>query len=249
MIRPYYETNGVTLFHGDCREILPQLSGFDVVIADPPYGETSLEWDRWPTGWVDAVSATGARTLWCFGSMRMFLDRRDDFAGWHMAQDLVWEKHNGSGFHADRFKRVHEHAVQWYRGPWEAQRREVPVTLDAVKRTVRKKGRPAHMGHIDATPFVSEDGGPRLMRSVIFARSRHGVALHPTEKPAAFVTHLVTYSVAPGAIVVDPFVGSGTTLEVARNTGRVGVGIEIDEAKCEIAARRLAQGILALGGA
>ena len=160
MIRPYYETNGVTLFHGDCREILPQLSGFDVVIADPPYGETSLEWDRWPTGWVDAVSATGARTLWCFGSMRMFLDRRDDFAGWHMAQDLVWEKHNGSGFHADRFKRVHEHAVQWYRGPWEAQRREVPVTLDAVKRTVRKKGRPAHMGHIEC----AEEFNARVLR-------------------------------------------------------------------------------------
>lgn len=44
-MRPYYEHSGVTIYHGDCREIVPSLSPADVVVTDPPYGDTSLHWD------------------------------------------------------------------------------------------------------------------------------------------------------------------------------------------------------------
>ncbi len=61
---------------------------------------------------------SSSRSLWCFGSLRFWLteDRKFTDVGWRYAQEVVWEKHNGSGFHADRFKRVHELAVHWYRG-------------------------------------------------------------------------------------------------------------------------------------
>jgi site-specific DNA-methyltransferase (adenine-specific) len=223
------------------REVLPQLGlQADLVVADPPYGETSLAWDRWPDGWP-ALAATTASSMWCFGSMRMFLERRDEFADWRLSQDVVWEKHNGSSFQNDRFKRVHEHALHWYRGDWRNQHHQVQTTPDATARAVRRKHRPTHTGNIGTGAYLSEDGGPRLMRSVLQVRSMHGRALHPTEKPLGILTPLIAYACPPGGLVLDPFAGSGSTLDAARQSGRRAVGIEADERYCEVAARRLDQ--------
>lgn len=246
---PYYADDSVTLWHGEFEDVLPTLTSltFDAIIADPPYGETSLDWDRWPDGWPSAV-APFARSMWCFGSMRMFLDRRDEFAAWKLSQDVVWEKHNGSGFHADRFRRVHEHALHWYQGDWRAVHHEPQVTNDATARTVRSKRRPAHTGHIERTPYVSQDGGPRLMTSVLFAPSMHGKAINETEKPTALLEPLIAYACPPGGTVLDIFGGSGSTAAAARALGRKAVLIEKRESQCEKAARRLSQNVLDLGG-
>jgi site-specific DNA-methyltransferase (adenine-specific) len=243
---PYYEQSGVTIYHGDCREIAPSLDGmFDCVIADVPYGQTSLPWDCWPKGWLDAMPT---RSLWCFGSLRMFSEHWYEFAnwGWRLSQDLVWEKHNGSGFHADRFKRVHEQVAHFYRGDWESLYKNPQKTHDATARSVRRKQRPPHMGHIEAGSYRSEDGGPRLMRSVIFAPSMHGDAENETQKPEALVAPLIGYSCPRGGSILSPFCGSGTDLVVARFAGVRAVGIEIREEQCEIAAKRLQQETLPL---
>lgn len=245
---PYYDDGTVTLYHGDCREVLPELDiGACCIVTDPPYGETSLAWDRWPDGWIDTLP-TAARQMWCFGSMRMFLERRSEFDGWSYGQEVVWEKHNGSGFHADRFKRVHEIATHWYRGRWDHLTLIPQVVHEATKRTVRRKARPTHTGDIGAAPYRSEDGGPKLQRSVIYVRSCHGTALHPTEKPIGIVEPLVRYSTLRGDLIVDPFAGSGAILHTARLNGRHAIGIEADERYCEVAARRLDQGVLDLWG-
>lgn len=246
-MNPYFDDGTVQLFLGDCREIAPALGvTADLVLTDPPYGETSLPWDRWQDGWPQ-LAATVATTLWCFGSMRMFMTHGAEFAaaGWTYSQDVVWEKHNGSGFHADRFKRVHEHALHWYRGTWSAQYKNVPTTADATARVVRRKQRPTHMGDIERGSYTSVDGGPRLMRSVIPVRSMHGKAIAPTEKPVGILEPLITYACQPGGTVLDLFAGSGSTLEAARGIGRRAIGIEADEAQLERAARRLSQGALA----
>jgi site-specific DNA-methyltransferase (adenine-specific) len=242
-VKPYYADGTVTLYVGDMREVLPALDvTADLVLADPPYGETSLAWDRWPDGWLD-IAASVASSLWCFGSMRMFLQQRDQFAaaGWKLSQDVIWEKHNGSGFHNDRFKRVHETASHWYRGDWASISKNVPVTNDAMKHTMRRKALPPHMGAIGGATYLSEDGGPRLMRSVIAIRSMHGRALHPTEKPLGILDPLISYACSPGGLVIDPFAGSGSTLDAARQSGRKAIGIEANEAYAEKAARRLEQ--------
>src|SRR6266496_5990747 len=128
-MRPYCEADGVTLYHGDCREVIPTLGlTADCIVADPPYGETSLAWDRWPNGWP-TVAAQATQSMWCFGSLRMFLDRRDEFVEWKLSQDVVWEKHNGSSLHGDRFRRVHEHGPHWYRGDWAAIYHEPPLEV------------------------------------------------------------------------------------------------------------------------
>ncbi len=188
---------------GDCREIMPGHGPYDMILADPPYGDTALTWDKRVNGWLQlaysSLKPTGS--MWVFGSMRFFMLTHRDFrrAGWRYAQDIVWEKHNGSGFLNDRFKRVHEHAVQFYRkcDQWSSIYNDVQHSADAAPRTVRRKQKPTHMGETHASVYESHDGGPRIMRSVIFMRSMHGRAIHPTEKPASLLELLVRTSAPP----------------------------------------------------
>jgi site-specific DNA-methyltransferase (adenine-specific) len=246
---PYYADDAVTLWHGDWRELIDSGLRADLIVTDPPYGETSLDWDTWPAGWP-ALAARRADSMWCFGSMRMFIDHGAEFGGfgWKMSQDVVWEKHNGSGFHADRFKRIHEHVVHVYRGDWAAIHHETPTTSDATARSVRRKARPAHMGHVEASSYVSQDGGPRLMTSVMYARSMHGRAINETEKPTGILEPLIQYGCPLGGLVLDLYAGWASTLVAARNIGRRATGFEKRESQCEQAALRLAQGVLEFGG-
>lgn len=236
-----YEDEWVTLHHANYRDHLEGLRA-DAVITDPPYGETSLAWDVWPTGWLaDAAEISDA--LWCFGSFKMFMENSAEFyASWKLSQDLVWEKHNGSSLANDRFRRVHELPTFWYRGRWADIRHVVPTTDDATARTVRRKAKPAqHQGERGASVFTSVDGGPRLMRSVLYVRSEHGRAIHPTQKPVGIVAPLIEYSVPPGGMVVDLFGGSATTAVVARQMGRRCIVFEGRKDYALRAAKRLAQ--------
>lgn len=224
----------MTVLAGDCRLVMPAYAPFDMILADPPYGDTSLAWDRRVEGWLaaarDALAPSGS--LWLFGSLRSFLAVAPDFAaaGFRYAQEIVWEKQNGSAFHADRFKRVHELIAQFYRddAAWADIYNDVQTTRDATARTVRRKRRPPHTGAIETGHYVSEDGGPRLMRSVIYACNCHGRAIHPTEKPVGLLEILIRTSCPPGGLVGDWFAGSGAAGEACRATGRRYLGCEID---------------------
>lgn len=239
-------------FFGDCRQLLraSPKNIADACIADPPYGDTSLEWDKRVDGWIEAVSwvLKPASSIWVFGSMRTMpaLFASMERAGFRYSQDVVWEKQNGTGFHNDRFRRVHEHVVLFYRGAWADVYKCPQVTHDARAKQVRRKKRPTHTGRIEAGHYVSVDGGPRLRKSVIRVRNEHGRALHPTQKPVDVLDLLIRYSVPPGGLVVDPFMGSGSTALSAQRTGRHWIGYEIDP-KCEdMQLRRMAQPALAL---
>lgn len=240
--------------HGDCLEVMASLpsASIDAVVTDPPYGQTSLAWDKWQSGWVAEIDRVLKPTgsMWVFGTLRMFVDRWSEFEGWTLAQDIVWEKHNGSSFHTDRFRRVHEQAVQFYRGPWAEVYKGKVVTMDAVKKTVRKKAKPPHWhGKTGATDYISEDGGPRLQRSVIYARSQHRSALHPTQKPEAIVEPLILNSCPPGGVVLDPFAGSGTTGFVAERLDRNSILIEADDQYFSVLQDRLSADLFAAAGA
>jgi site-specific DNA-methyltransferase (adenine-specific) len=240
---PYYEDESVTLYVGDCREILPALGVVaDCIVADQPYGETSLEWDRWPDGWLE-VAAGISRSMWCFGSLRMYLEHAAEYkaAGWKLSQDIIWEKHNGSSAFKDRFKRVHEQPTHWYQGAWGSIHHETPVTNDATARTVRRKFKPPQWGELKGSQYASEDGGPRLMRSVIAVRSMHGQAIHRTQKPGGLLEPMIAYACPPGGLLIDPFAGSCSSLVVARMTGRRAIGIELREAQAEVAVHWLSQ--------
>lgn len=249
-MNPYFDDGQVTLYLGNAFEVLPELGiTADLLCIDPPYGETSLEWDRWQDGWP-TLAATAATSMWCFGSMRMFLERGSEFsaAGWKLSQDIVWEKHNGTGFARDRFRRVHEHALHWYRGPWRDVHHDVPLLASPGLHqggSARRSFIP-HTGAIAATTWT--DDGTRLARSVIQARSMHHAAIHPSQKPCEVLRPLLEYACPPGGLVLDLFAGSGSTLDTARQCGRRAIGIEGFEPYAESAAKRLSQPVLDFEG-
>lgn len=250
-VAPYYADDSVTLYLGDAREVLPVLADAgpvaDACVADPPYGQTALAWDRWPTGWPAVVAAAlpPITSMWCFGSLRMFLDRHQDFAGWRLGEDVVWEKHNGSGAgDGTRHLRVHESVVRFYRGPWGDV--STPLAREATagdEKHVRSRQSGEHRGAYAARGYA--DDGLRQPRSVRKYPSVRGMGRNETEKPLGLVAELVSALVPPGGIVLDPTAGSGTTGDAARQTGRRAVLVEIREDQCEKAARRFDAGVLA----
>lgn len=238
----------VRILKGDMRDLIGTIpdESVDCLLIDPPYGETSIEWDRRVPGWPLTVrrvlKPTGS--MWVFGSARMFLETAAEFEGWRLAQDVVWEKHNGAGFFADRFRRVHEFVWQFYRidAQWAGVYKAPQFTNDATPRTVRRKGRPAHWtGERGDSVYRSEDGGPRLQRSVLYARSEHMQGTgHPTAKPIAILEPLLRYACPVGGHVLDPFAGSGSTAIAARLIGQDCTLIEADPQYVDVIETRLA---------
>ena len=136
----------VRIINADVMEGLATLAdcSVDCIVTDPPYGETSLEWDKVPPQWMAecrrVLKLTGS--MWVFGSLRSHMAAADD--GWQVAQDVVWEKHNGSNSFADRFRRVHEIAVQYYRddAKWsEVYKRPLYTNdeLDEVRKVIDRR--------------------------------------------------------------------------------------------------------------
>lgn len=252
--KPYYEDDLVTLYHGDFREVAQGIANVqevlrcDAVITDPPYGETSLDWDRWVFDWPHLASSI-SDALWCFGSFRMFHQHAGQFRDWKFSHEVVWQKQNGTGFATDKFRRVHELATFWYRGAWGDIRHEVPrvaAAHDANESTRRSRFQAPHAGATGPNSYV--DDGMRLMPSVIKVANEQSRAVHPTQKPVGIVAPLIQYSVPVGGLVVDLFAGSGTTLLAAKLSGRRAIGFEVNEKYAEAAARRLAQQAFDLEG-
>ena len=269
-LKPYYEHAGITIHHGDYREVMPSLEAAgvalsdsistsarternrrpaaDILIADPPYGETSLEWDACARNWTSAAAGSIGfpASLWCFGSMRFFLENSGEFSGWKFCQDLIWRKQNGSGFAVERFNRVHELVTHWYRGPWSELYKDVPrLKRSGPKKSIRKRGNTPHRGEIGDGAYV--DDGFRFAQSVLEIPNEHSNAEHPTQKPIGLLELMIAYSCKVGGLVIDPLMGSGSTLIAAKNLNRRAIGIEIEEKYCEIAAKRLSQEVLNFG--
>ena len=251
-MKAYYTDDAVTLYLGDCRAVMHEIDfdtlGLpDLVVADPPYGETSLPWDRWPVGWLDAV-ADYVDSLWSFGSLRMFLGHADEFtaAGWRLSQDVIWSKPRGGVAYKDRATaRVHEQIAHWYRGDWSKVHHEQPRRehYGPGKGTIhRGETGPAWNGARRAHQWT--DDGTRALRSVIECQTMRMRGIHPTEKPTGILEPLIAYGCPPGGLVLDPFAGSGSTLAAARSIGRRAIGIEAREDYCEAIAKRLDQGTL-----
>ena len=227
-VEPYYDEDGITLYHGDAREVLPTLPTPDMVVTDPPYSSGGFQESGKSSGSIgtrgletiafDNLSTRGYRLLmrevlrWCnqadevylFTDWRMWIEAFDvvEGAGWRIRNMLVWDKGTlGMGL------------------PWRNQHELI----------VYGKRRPA----------VMVDG--KLGNVLRFPRS--GNKFHPTEKPVDLLRCLIGNS--PTAdLIVDPFAGSGTTLRAAKDLGRRAIGVELDEAHCETAAKRLQQGVL-----
>ena len=238
---PYYDEDGITIYHGDCREIIDKLD-CDVIITDPPYGK-----NYYPTD-VDVFDATLLSswtnrfdTLMCFGwpenLVRLCVESSLIPDEW-----IVWHPTNGAlrGFNRSGLRRESEHIAVFGEVEWSSLR----ASRGSLSRWIVKNRQQYGKALGDVVPEETKresdvwtDASPNLG----FHAHRR---LHPNEKPLGILTRLV--SVVDGCII-DPFMGSGTTLRAAKDLGRKAIGIEIEERYCEIAVERLAQGVLEFG--
>ena len=241
---PYYDRDGITIYHGDARDVLPTLSGIDLVIADPPYSSGgAMRSDRMNLT-AAKYQRSGIRALPEFSG-----DNKDQRAWTSWMADWMATVRGACAPGALCFT-----FTDW---------RQLPATTDAIQwaglvwRGVvtwhkpsgrRLQGRFASdtefivWGSNGPLPFDLDSGaGPS---SVVTCDAPRGDDReHIAQKPVEVIKHLIR--VSPDAqTILDPFMGSGTTLRAAKDLGRRAIGIELNEDYCKIAVERLRQGVL-----
>lgn len=214
---PYYQEDGITIYHGDCREVLPTLEKVDLVLTDPPYGtDNDCDYTRFSGG--QRKNAT-------------------------LPQGRIWDAvHDDNQAFDPSFLLGFPNVVIW--GANNFSDKLPPGAL-----LVWDKKQAGLEGQFmsDAEVAWKKGGcGVFLFRHVWdgFNRaSERGRHWHPTQKPVALLRWCL--SLFPKAqMVLDPFMGSGTTLRAAKDLGLSAIGIEIEEKYCAIAVERLRQGSL-----
>lgn len=228
---PYYEEDGITIWHEDCRGRLASMGAEAVVITDPPYGSGYYASDN------GSFSPDIAKALLAIGPMAVFgwpekLCGLSAALGQQPDEWICWNPANGRtrGFNVQGLWRESEHIAVFGNGDWGQLRQpRRPTTTPMPDRDKRISGAIGDVRMGDVWTDPSPNLNPRQYHK------RH----HPNEKPLPVMERLVLALTEPGDTVFDPFCGSGTTLIAARNLGRRAVGIEIDEAHCETAVGRL----------
>ena len=240
---PYYEQDGITIYHGDCRDVLPTIQSADCVVTSPPYNK-GLRYDK---GW------TGAVTEGCTGSR--FRD------GYGVCADAIPQSEY-EALHMEILSTVLSIAptVFYNHKPRIIEKRLwTPLALvpdDAPLRQIIiwKTGAGINWMPGAWTPshewlllFARHDFQIRddcESRSDVWDIAPHKSGAHIAPFPQALAERCIRSATDDRDIVLDPFMGSGTTLRAAKDLGRKAIGIEIEERYCEIAANRLAQGVL-----
>ncbi|MEN6535586.1 MAG: DNA methyltransferase [Bryobacteraceae bacterium] len=188
---PYYQQDGIEIYHGDCREILPTLPKVDLVLTDPPYPRTDYPWAYIP---LESVPLPKVHGFYFWPSNTPF---PLPYTAVH-----VWSKCNVLVGGAEPYENIYEVAGGMFCGVW--RHAVINCEMNAV------------------------------MNGDVYYP-------HPTQKPIRLLRRMVRKT---DGLILDPFMGSGTTLVAAKQLGRRAIGIEIEEKYCEIAVRRLAQEML-----
>jgi len=205
-VKPYYQDDAVTIYHGDCREILPTLGRFDLLLTDPPYGigAAKMNLGMWRTSrmekgdWDETAPAIAVLARAISQANKSILWGGNYFALPPSRQYLLWDK--GAGFQGRDFAECEQAWCSW-------------------------------------------DANARIYRRDPLAMGDYRGKQHPTQKPVALMQWCIGL-VADAETILDPFAGSGTTGVAAKLEGRKATLIELEERYCEIAAKRLSQGVL-----
>ena len=253
-VKWYYSDDAVAIACGDCREILPtfQSSSVDLVLTDPPYGhnnnnngdlahrrEAALGLvDRVPDEWARPIANDGPEAnelvRWFFPEANRLLrpgacccccggggGPDPQFARWSIWMD------EAIGF---------KMSVVWDKGGlgmgWH-YRRNYELMLVASK----------------PGAAVTWNGGNHTSNVLRIPGIKPSAEDHPTPKPEALFQHFIQLHTNPGDLILDPFLGAGTTLRAAKDLGRRAIGIEIEERYAEIAAVRCSQEVIDFGNA
>ena len=214
---PYYDKDGITIYHAKCERVLPFLDPVDLLLMDPPYGIGEARSNN-PSRSVLAQSRDYGTAEWDDSAPpRWLIDQCRSVARWQIIFGgnyfelpparclLVWDKDNGANDFADC-------EIAW-------------TNLDKAVRKIRYRWH----------GMLQEVGG-----------DKKEARLHPTQKPLAVMQWALGHAPSDVATVLDPFMGVGTTLVAAKLAGLRAIGIEQSEKYCELAVGRLRQNVLPL---
>ncbi len=206
-MKPYYDYDGITIYHGDCREILPELRA-DLVCTDPPYncGKDYGVWnDSLPKEEYQRIMTEIASMCLACSPNQAWVAPRYQLTFWLSVLQ---------GSHLIVIERGAQGPI---RAGWGDQF-EIALAI----------GRPSDLIS-DLWKGIRLKGEGYFFRENTFD--------HPGYTPEPIMRRFVKH--LSKSTVIDPFCGTGTTLSVCKSMGRLGIGIEINERYCEIAARRI----------
>ncbi len=231
-MKPYYEDTaaGITIYHGDCREVLPTLDrgSIDLVLTDPPFFMPATHYQsrvRWQRAWSD-TSVLGAFWATVLDAIIPALRRTGHFLSFCNGESYPV-------FYPEMYRRFDAMAC---------------LVWDKAHFGMGRVWRHQHELIIAArwqTSVFNEDGRSRSDVLRVRATSPSSRS-HPVEKPSTLLADLMAPTTGEMAVVLDPFLGGGSTLLAAKCSSRRAVGIEGEERYCEIAAKRLQQSVMRL---
>jgi site-specific DNA-methyltransferase (adenine-specific) len=249
-MKPYYSDGTVTLYNGDCREILPNLEPVQHVITDPPYSEHThgnIRSAKMLANSRGGKYAADTRRNVDLGFTHLTDELRefcaDQFAGLAQRWTLVFSDVESDHLWRDALSGYGLDYVRtgaWIKvGSTPQFSGDRPATGFEAITIMHTKGRKRWNG-----------GGKHAVwtHPIVLDRGKNGARLHPTQKPQELMQDLVAQFTDEGETILDPFAGSGTTLAAARMLGRKAIGVEMDEKHCETIARRFDQGLLDMEG-
>ncbi len=259
----YYQDEWATIYCGNNREILPELSGIDLVVTSPPYddlreyGGHSFEFSRVPSLLYNAISDGGV-CIWVVGdqtvkgsetgsSFRQALSFIEN--GFNLHDTMIYQKINYIPLTHNRYEQEFEYMFVLSKGS--------PKTFNPIKKrnklangkynTSRPRDYDGHsIRHNTNRDLVYKQEGIKgnIFPYIVGAGSEK--TNHPATFPKQLVSdHIISWS-KPNDLILDPFLGSGTTCYCAKKLNRRSIGIEINEKYCEIAKQRLAQSVMVL---
>lgn len=231
-MKPYYQDKWVTIYHGNCREILPQLQhdAIDLVLTDPPYGMgyvSGHRFEKFDAIRNDSKFPYSLLTAVCIDTYSLLKPNTAIFlfSQWHILPYLI-------PLVADYYEV--RNTLIWVKNNWSAgdlqgnYANQYEAILFATKGNFTIKGKRLpnilHCDRIDGLQL-----------------------LHPTQKPEQLIETLILSSTENDSTILDPFLGSGTTAFCSKKLGRKCISIEIEETYCEVAANRCRQTVMELG--
>ena len=235
--QPYYEDDHATIYHADCLDVLPHLSGVGAVFTSPPYNKgneskTKKEWQRLADGYADHSDDLP----------------HGEYVAWqHKVVSACWNTLTDDG------AIYYQHKVQAKGNealiPFELIPDELPIRQ--IITWDRGSGFQRNCTHYvprsEWIILIAKEPFRTNTRSVddVWQVTPNADAGHPASFPIELPT--IAINSIDHKLILDPFMGSGTTLRAAKNLGRKSIGIELSERYCEIAANRLAQEVLDFG--
>ena len=247
MMEPVYQNQWVTLYQGDCLEIMPRLDmTFDACITDPPYGTTACKWDSvipFDPMWLELkrlVKPNGAICL--FGSEPFSSKLRCSNLPM-FKYDWVWEKSKASNFLNARKIPLKAHEII---SVFSAEYHVYNPVMGEGKPYHGKPGRQGsisdYVGTVKNPLYRNDNAGTRFPRSVLYFNTAETEAegcSHPTQKPVALLEYLIRTYTNEGETVLDFTAGSGTTGVACMNLKRKCVLIEREQKYIDITIQRL----------